>query len=49
MAPALLMIAGAAAIVARDDAARTPRLALVPVLVLSAAQLVLSTLNYLQR
>jgi hypothetical protein len=49
MAPALLVIAVAVATVARDDAARMARLALVPVLALSAAQLALSTVNYLQR
>ena len=49
MAPALLMIAVAANIAARDNTARRLRLALVPVLVLSAAQLLLSTVNYLQR
>ena len=49
MAPALLMIAVAADVVARDDTARMSRVALGPVLVLSAAQLLLSTVNYLQR
>ena len=49
MAPALLVIAIAAATVARDDTARTARLALVPVLVLSVAHVLLSTVNYLQR
>ena len=49
MAPALLVIAIAVATVARDDGERTARLTLMPVLALSAAQLLLSAVNYLQR
>jgi hypothetical protein len=49
MAPALLVIATAVATVARDDTAGLARLTLVPTLALSAAHVLFSAANYLQR